>query len=85
MKNSKRQNYCYSLVKNYVETEEKGIVTVYGINISNEEESVTIHDVTVNKNKIEALLSKLCRLKVQPKYLEEIIEDFLCDLYGGCY
>lgn len=82
MKNNEEQECCCSLVKRHVETEEKGIVTVYGISISNKEGSATVHDVTVNKNKIEALCSKLRRLKVKPDLLEEVIEDFLYELYG---
>jgi len=72
---------AYNIVKSLTQCEENIDRIVYGIQISGNGESSQIKDISSDKQKVEQLLHKLKKLEVRPKFLYEIVEDFLCEYY----
>lgn len=76
-----QQELDYQIVKSLTKCEENVDSIVYGIQISGREGFAKIADISSDKQKVECLLNKLKRLEVKPEFLNEIVEDFLCEYY----
>lgn len=83
----KKSNLMYELVEERKDIEDYGLVTVYGIKITEKkngyEYSKAISDISANRQKVEGLLEKIKRAKLKPDFLLDIVEDFLVEEYAG--
>lgn len=86
VKESKETKLVYELVEERRNIEDCGIVTVYGIRVTEkydgDEYTKTVSNICANRQKIEKLLEKIRTAELKPDFLMDIVEDFLVEEYA---
>ena len=66
----------YTLIKSVIKDEDGNFHDTYGIS----NETRQIKDISVDKEKVERLVSLCNSLNLSPMHLDDVVEDFLTDL-----
>ena len=71
--------YTYSIRQDTIQTEEKGPLVVYGIDLSvkNAGKITSIPDIFLVREEAESFVALCNRKQLNPTHLQEVIEDIL--------
>ncbi len=79
--------YNYSVIASWLKTEEYGIITVYGIEISGGGIKNRAEDISCEKDEIIFLAELMAEQQLCPEHLYDVVDDFLSDkaMYTGSF
>lgn len=71
------EKYIYTLFDATIELEDYTVATVYGITISEENNSATVDDISNDFNFVLELFDMIVEGELCPEHLEDVVEDYL--------
>ena len=77
IKTDKAYPYVYSMTEKEVFIEDNGIVKVYGIEISGDNEKGLVEDISCERKKVEELFDLSVKEGLCPVHLNDVAEDFM--------
>jgi len=69
-------NY-YSLIDDVINNPETGQYQTYGIMYTSEKETIRVPDISLHKDRLEAIITKLNQHQLMPIHIFDVVEDVL--------
>ena len=75
----KKGEHIYQLSESVVNSEDSGMIKVYGISIIGKDQKAEITDISDNFHFVSSLFELIADEELYPEHLYDVVEDFLSD------